>query len=314
MSNQNPYTPPAAELATSHAMDSKAIDNKLKRLIGFFGVGFCGYVTATVVAISNVLVEKYFQVNIFSLSVWGILPMGAIMVGVAAASGYYLGAVWLHRPPTKILLFQMIAVAGITQLTIYYFDYLLVLQNNSQITTDLFPFTAYLKLRFTHMSIEFFRPHMNTGEVGAFGYVVAVIQFAGFLLGGFGVYNKLRSKLICNDCTQYFRVLSNKLQRFADYESAATHYHALTNANFSSPEYVQILHSSTGAGPRGLGKYSTSSILFGCPNCGQQAVEDKLLVVTEKKSYRDEQGERRCLLVPKELNLLATFRREPAAT
>ena len=82
--------------------------------------GFSTFI-ATVVVIA--VIERATGFNLFGLSVWLVIPVGAILTGFAAASGYYIASFWLHVRPNLMLFVQMIVVAAFAQVADYYVEY-----------------------------------------------------------------------------------------------------------------------------------------------------------------------------------------------
>ena len=148
----------------------------MKRLANEFGVAICGLVTSIIVAILNVTIAKMFDIDIFTFSIWFVIPAGAIGVGFAAASGYYFGSLYFHKLPTHTLLWQMVVIAGFTQLLIYYLGYSTFVFENGQRVKDLIPFTEYLDTIISKAHYRIGRAaNIDTGEVGQMGYELTLI-------------------------------------------------------------------------------------------------------------------------------------------
>src|SRR4051794_28901794 len=95
----------------------------MKGLLEAFGVALCGLATSVLVAIANVAIARMTGFNLFTFSIWLVVPVGALAIGFAAASGYYFGSLYFHKRPTAVLLVQMVAIAGLTQLLTYWLGY-----------------------------------------------------------------------------------------------------------------------------------------------------------------------------------------------
>jgi hypothetical protein len=73
--------------------------------------------------VAVVVIERLTGFNLFTLSVWVVVPAGALITGAAAASGYYFGSLFFHTKPVWFLLVQMVIVAAVAQFAIYYAEY-----------------------------------------------------------------------------------------------------------------------------------------------------------------------------------------------
>ena len=170
-----------------------------------FLVAGCGFVTCLLTALILWWVERQFGLALYTWTFWFIIPAGAILAGFAGASGYYAGS-WLfgHRP-TRLLLLNVVIASVAIFFFIYYLSYI-TLQIEGKQGSDYVPFWQYLDLAVRSTSMEF-RYHAaklgSTGELGYFGYAVAVLQILGFAVGGFVVYAVLVSKPYCEKCSRY---------------------------------------------------------------------------------------------------------------
>lgn len=170
-----------------------------------FLVAGCGFVTCVVTALILWWIETQSGFALYTWTFWFIIPAGALLAGFAGASGYYAGS-WLfgHRP-TRLLLLNIVIASVATFFLIYYLSYV-TLQIEGKRVREYIPFWQYLDLALRSTSMEFrYRAAKlgSTGELGYFGYVVAVLQIIGFAAGGFVVYAVLTSKPYCEKCSRY---------------------------------------------------------------------------------------------------------------
>lgn len=171
-----------------------------------FLVAGCGLVTCVLTALILWWIEAQFGFALYTWTFWFIIPAGALLAGFAGASGYYAGS-WLfgHRP-TRLLLLNIVIASVATFFLIYYLSYI-TLQMEGKRVSDYIPFLQYLDLALRSTSLEFrYRGAVklgSTGELGYFGYAVAVLQVIGFAVGGFVVYAVLVSKPYCEKCSRY---------------------------------------------------------------------------------------------------------------
>ena len=73
-----------------------------------FGVAVCGLVTSILTALAIVAASRMTGFDLFTFSIWVVVPVGAALSGFAAASGYYFGSLYFHKRPDLFLLFQMV--------------------------------------------------------------------------------------------------------------------------------------------------------------------------------------------------------------
>ena len=153
--------------------------------------------------------SAFLDFDLSTLTLWFIVPAGAVATGMLAASGYYLGASWTGRRPTRLLLLNMVLVGFTTFVVLRYLAYSgLVFEDGTPISTEV-GFWQYYRVSIEHMTMTVGRsgnPDIGTtGELGMLGYGVETLQFAGFLLGPVAVWFMLGAKPYCEPCGRYFR-------------------------------------------------------------------------------------------------------------
>jgi hypothetical protein len=171
-----------------------------------FLVAGCGFVTCLLTALILWWVEAKFGFALYTWMFWLVIPVGAILSGFAGASGYYAGSWFFGHRPTRLLLLNIVTASVATFFLIYYLSYITP-QIDGKGVSDYVPFWRYIDIMLRSTSMEF-RYHGavklgSTGELGTFGYVVAVLQIIGSAVGGFVVYAVLVSKPYCERCSRY---------------------------------------------------------------------------------------------------------------
>jgi hypothetical protein len=159
----------------------------MKQVIGYLGTTVMGVLTCAVTAIVVLLLQRWTGFAVWSFSVWFVVPIGALFTGAFAASGFALGARWLHCYPKKPFRILIVVCVAATWIGIYLAEYLTLSLDDGTRVSDLISFTTYLKLLFTKADHDFISRHGSAHGIqfGTLGYVVAATQFLGFLLGGF---------------------------------------------------------------------------------------------------------------------------------
>jgi hypothetical protein len=226
------------------------------------------------VAAAEAILGSLTGYHVFGFSVLVFVPVGAIGTGFLAASGYYFACKKLQLRPGISLLAQMIVVAALTNLLIYYFEYL-SLTWGDPIATDLQVFAGFLGDYFTHQSLAIGRGQVSMGEVGDFGYWLAAIYFIGFLLGGGIMVITLLKAPTCSECNLYYRIRGKRNRFFYSIWEAKKYYDGLFALPVDSAEFAA--KSSLGD-PKirmlGPGPVHITTTLFGCPSCKGQAWRD----------------------------------------
>lgn len=165
-----------------------------------------GIVTTVATVGINLLLAETLGFNILSLALWLVIPAGAIVGGMAAASGYYVTARMTQTMPTRTLLINMIAVALSAWLLARWLGYITSTFDDGSRIADVMSFWTYFQvsLESTQLTIRGAGSSgVTTGELGTLGYVREILQIAGFSLGGFVTYTYLCEVESCKDCRKY---------------------------------------------------------------------------------------------------------------
>ena len=278
----------------------------MKGIANSFGVAACGLVTSVLTALAVVVVSRMTGFDLFTFSVWVVVPVGAILIGFAAASGYYFGSLYFHKRAGLSLLLQMVVIAGLTQLLIYYIGYSTFVLDDGRRVSDFIPFGQYLDITFTSAHYRIGRAMRDTGEVGSFGYWLAAFQFVGFLVGGLSVYGFLWTKPVCQTCNMYLRPLSKREKSFPDRNSASPYYDALFQHPVGGPEFAALIRSDSKSEAK-KGALSVTTILHGCPKCKSQLIEEKVQVHNGTE-WKDVSDLNRRVTIPNGVDVLGVFR------
>lgn len=166
-------------------------------------------------------VEARFGFALYTWMFWFVIPVGALLAGFAGASGYLAGSWFFGHRPTRLLLLNIVLASVATFFLIHYLSYS-TLQIEGRQVSDYVPFIQYLDIAVRSTSMEFRLRTVSvgsTGELGTFGYLVALLQVAGFAAGGFGVYGYLLSKPYCEKCSRYLSAKGQQVRYTGDADS-----------------------------------------------------------------------------------------------
>lgn len=280
----------------------------MKGFLQGFGVALCGLATSILVAIADVAFARMTGFDFFTFSIWLVVPVGAVATGFAAASGYYFGSLYFHQRPRMGLFVQMVVIAGLTQILIYWLGYETMVLPDGRKVAGLVPFFAYMDVILTKAHYRIGRAlQSDTGEIGEMGYWMAVAQFVGFLLGGVSIFFYLKAKLICAACKLYLRPLAKKTKVFADSASAATYFDPLFHLPVDGPEFAGLIRSEAQVAKDVAGAIQVQTSLLGCPQCKDQVIEEKVQGYNGKE-WKSIDNLTRRLNIPPGVDLAPVFR------
>lgn len=232
----------------------------MKRAIQDIFVSVIGMVTSVLTAVILYLIEKYFEISLYTFMFWFVIPIGAIGAGFLAAGGYYLGARLFNHRPSRLILLNMVLISIGTFFLVHYLSYI-SLDIDGTPVSDYVSFGTYIDTITTHtsMTLRFKAVKVGeTGELGNWGYLTTVLQIIGFAVGGVFVYTYLTSKPYCDKCSRYLKKtgqqdrftsdgtnLIEQLKIFATFLennsfSSAIRYHAKTmGVKYSSGHHLR---------------------------------------------------------------------------
>jgi hypothetical protein len=280
----------------------------MRGFLEHFGVALCGLATAILVALADVAIARATTIDIFTFMMWFVVPAGAIVAGIAAASGYYFGSLYFHKKPKWPLLLQMVAIAGFAQFLIYYIGYSTLVLDNGGKASDVVPFAQYMEVILTKAHYRL-RYGTDTGEIGEAGYWIAVVQFVGFLFGGFAIFFILKAKPVCGVCDLYLRPLAKREKFFANGEAAGSYYDRLFTYPVDGPDFAGLVRMETKRDKKvAKGAAIVHTALLGCPSCKQQLIEEKIQI-WNGQTWKDVDKLKRRVQIPIDVDLAAVFRR-----
>jgi hypothetical protein len=168
-----------------------------------------------------------------------------------------------------------------------------------------------MQIYLTSMEMSIGRSMTSTGQaVGDFGYVLAGIQFIGFIVGGIFVWLMLRNQPVHEKCGRYLRNLVKREQQFSTQEDFSKAYDSLFAHPVDTPAFGDWLRWSPH--PKGQaatqGVIQTISTLKGCPHCGDQQVHQVVSVVNNKGEWKEVPQLARAVHIPEGIDLRPAFR------
>jgi len=230
-----------------------------------------GALTSVLTALILFGIEQFFGFSLYSWSLWLILPIGAILSGFAAASGYYFGAKLFNRKPTKVILVYMVMISAgtffLTQYLNYYF-----LKVDGKMVRDYVSYFSYLAIAIKSTSIQLYfhtRNAASTGELGWFGFVFAGLQILGFSAGGLGTYAILAEQPFCDNCSTFLKGSYFKKRYHFGSDEYSQHISKLvTLMKSDNPEEALLEHGKAGREKDTNGyNHQTSMDVRHCESC-----------------------------------------------
>lgn len=169
-----------------------------------------GVASTITVVLLNDWISNQISINLLSLSFWLVIPAGAIVGGMVAASGYYFAARATQTMPTRRLAWSMILIALCAWLLSHWLEYAAMTLSDGTRVQDMMDFGQFFRFTTEHQSLTI-RTRGNltgidTGELGSLGYVRETLQVLGFTLGGMIVYSLLKDVESCEVCRRYAKV------------------------------------------------------------------------------------------------------------
>lgn len=233
-------------------------------------ITLCGLATSLATAGILKFVQDLTGLSFYTLSLWAIIPVGAILSGGVGASGYLLGARLLNRAPSRLLLLNVVLASVATFLTIHYFTYVSLELNGARVA-DHFPFSTYLDATIRSTSVGLAGSSLAVSpSLGVVGYFFALLQVAGFALGGFVAYGYLVAQPYCERCLRYLGEKSVSLRYTAD-TRALERSEAIIAGHVRAGTFGEALaeQQALGIDDEGTGgNYRTRLETRSCAGCG----------------------------------------------
>jgi hypothetical protein len=240
--------PPFQYISESKSTEKKILPERLstdKQLL----VTVFGGITSLLTGVILGLIEFYTGAAIYSYMYWFIIPLGALVFGMVAASGYYVGAKLFNQKPAGGVLFNMIGASVGVFFIVRLIPYSMF-EVDSVPIREMISFWQYIDIDIRTTSISHFMSNASTGELGFVGgYIYAALQLLGFSVGGFLVFGNLSGNPYCDKCSCYLKITSQQGQFTNDsniFVKLISNYskfideHKLEDAIYAHKEHIDI--------------------------------------------------------------------------
>ncbi|HUV68275.1 MAG TPA: hypothetical protein VMW15_01345 [Terracidiphilus sp.] len=244
-----------------------------RMLRGLIVTGF-GVATTLLTAAGLVVLELRYDCAIYSFVYAFVLPLGAFLSGLVAASGYYVGSKLLSYRPGRGMLAVLLAISGANFFLIYWLKYV-YLTVDGRAVHDSMTFPAYLTFTLSHTSMTTGPGSGDAIELGWAGYLFAALLIAGFALGGLCIYAIVRSAPYCDACGLYLKKKGSQTRYFVGKNDLAACNAAMRSAMDRS-HFREAMRLHAVSGSREIGESSGYSLRAGvsqCAGCGKQWLE-----------------------------------------
>ena len=145
------------------------------------------------------------EFNVMGWYFWFIVPVGAVLVGLVAGSGYSLASWQLGVKVTGLLLWSIIAL----QIACYFQAQYLEFRHLDPVWQDGTPIGFFEFFDYTTRTFAFEQKGGKQDQpMGVWGYAFRLLEVAGFALGGLIGTLILGSKPYCENCGRYMKTRS----------------------------------------------------------------------------------------------------------
>jgi len=158
------------------------------------------------------------------------------------------------------------------------------------------------------MALAYVPIQPESGEIGRLGYALALIQFAGFLLGGAVVWGRLSKLPFCPSCSTYRKQLGTNTRHFFNRPSATKHYERAFSSLGSKEAFLATL--ADGVEDEVGRKYPSFRIqlrLSACPKCKNQELDCTVYEVDDKQAWQPQPRLAKRLSIPYGVDLSQGF-------
>jgi len=142
--------------------------------------------------------------NIMGWYANGIIPAGALLVGIASGVGYAVGARVLNVKLSKAFVMGMLTTGLIDYVAAQWVTYMNILERLT-VSSEQYSFVTYIRDICEGMSFKRGGSTEAGTALGAFGYVFKVLEMLGFSFGTMIPCAILRGVPYCTGCQRYLK-------------------------------------------------------------------------------------------------------------
>lgn len=235
-----------------------------------------GLLTSAAVAYGSYYGGRYHDFAVYTWMAYVIIPMGTILCGIVAAIGYWIGARLFNHRPSRLLMLNIVLVSLTTFFSIHELDYSHTWVKGVPLS-EVMSYPTYLVKVTENMRYKSMSHSSSTGddgtELGKWGWGVAVLQVAGFCLGGFLVYGLLASATYCERCSMYYKRVWHRAIKWKEIGALGQGYKRLEQLIQAGKLQTAIdQHPTMGDGGR-MSNGTLGMTLTKCPGCENRQLQ-----------------------------------------
>lgn len=135
---------------------------------------------------------------------YGIIPAGALIVGVASGLGYAIGSYWMNVKLWKGFIWGMVATAVVDYVAAQYVTYLDVLERYHASAED-YSFGQYFRDICENMAFTRSGSKESGDPLGTLGYLFKTLEMGGYAFGAVVPSLALMGLPYCKNCQFYLK-------------------------------------------------------------------------------------------------------------
>ncbi|GEM_PF-4769614 len=259
--------------------DAEAPDSFALFLRGFF-LNFLSILLTTIVFVLVVSLVVFLQragFDLFSLVWLGVVPIGAFLIGLIIAFGFYKSFLLLNIKPTVLTAILSVLLAAMAAGAIHYFRYVL----SGGAAGDLHAFLVWLDRTLQQMQfgVEIYGYEFGGTKggpaMGSWGYAMALFQVLALAAGGALPLVFLWEKPYCTEDRRFFKTLLTNVIRFGGSGKEVESFRGVEEGSRSYFDRARAL-------PPGYSR-ELEWELYRCPKCGRETLVERVFEMKEEK-------------------------------
>lgn len=163
----------------------------------------CGFATS----IGTILAVKYCNRSDFYVMGWflnGVIPMGAILVGIVSGLGYALGSRYFHVKLGLRFLVLMFVTGIFSYFAVQYLTYTSVIEA-AGVPAEAYSFVDYMRDQAEKMSFQDRHSRTPGSPLGIWGYCFQALILLGFAFGAMAPSAFVLGMAYCHRCQTYLK-------------------------------------------------------------------------------------------------------------
>jgi len=161
-----------------------------------------GLVTSLLATLLDALLARAADLSLYDSLAFGVVPLGAALLGVAGGTGLYVSARLARLKPTRLVLVGLLGVSALAFLGRSLWEYWLVPTAGGHAAFEVVSFADYLRRSVLSMTV-WSGSGPATGTLEGYGAVLVGAQIVAFACGSAFVYALLAMRPYCTTCRRF---------------------------------------------------------------------------------------------------------------